>query len=90
MSHSPKVLPWKDFVYLLLVLLCIAGALLALFTFVATTEVDEAMGVSLFLIAAGLLMGGYMVGLMILALVGITAISVRTGKLNDQSHKQSA
>jgi len=90
MSHSPKVLPWKDFVYLLLILLCIAGALLALFTFVATTEVDEAMGVSLFLIAAGLLMGGYMVGLMILALVGITAISVRTGKLNDQSHKQSA
>jgi len=91
MSHFPKVLPWKDFLFLLVVLLCIGGALLALFTFVATMEVDEIMGVSLFLIAAGLLIGAYMVGLMVLVVVGLTAISGRSGKLNDQSHvKQSA
>ena len=91
MSHFPKVLPWKDFLFLLVVLLCIGGALLALFTFVATTKVDEAMGVNLFLIVAGLLVGGYMVGLMVLALVGITALMGRMGKLNDQGQlKRSA
>jgi hypothetical protein len=81
-TNSAQILPRKDFAYLLLFLVCITGALLALFRFLATAEVSEAMGVSLFLIAAVLLVGGYMVGLMVLALGGIAVLRGRLGKLN--------
>jgi LytS/YehU family sensor histidine kinase len=79
MSRFFKNLQRKEFGYLLLVLVCIAGSLFAIFTFLATTEFDEATGVILFLVTAGLLVAGYWVGLMIVAVVGITAIAKPVG-----------
>ena len=75
----------KELGYLLLVLLLILGSLFALFTFIATTPVNEAMGISLFVAATILLIGGYMVGLMVLALLGITLLAERSGKITPQN-----
>jgi ABC-type multidrug transport system permease subunit len=83
-SHFPGGFPKKEFVYLLLVLAAIAGALFMIFTFLAMVEVSEAMGVALFLVVVGLLIGGYMVGLMVLALVAFTLPTRRIGMAGEQ------
>ena len=70
----------KEFAYLLIALACIAGSLVAVFTFLGTAEFDEATGVILFLVVAGLLVAGYWVGLMIVAVLGIVAIAKPVGK----------
>jgi hypothetical protein len=59
----------RDLVYLLLALAAIAGSLFSVFTLLATTQIDEALAVVLFLVAGCLLLAGYMVGLMILGIV---------------------
>ena len=59
----------SDLVYLVIVLAAIAGSLFTVFTFLATTQVGETLALVLFLAVGGLLVMGYMVGLMILGLV---------------------
>jgi VIT1/CCC1 family predicted Fe2+/Mn2+ transporter len=59
----------NDMVYLVVILAAIAGSLFTVFTFLATMEVGEALAVVLFLAVSGLLVTGYMVGLIILGLV---------------------
>ena len=80
---SYRILAQKGFVYLVLVLLLVLGSLFTLFTFVATSTVSEALGVILFVVAAGLLIGAYMVGLMVLAFVGMVFLTGRTDKGNN-------
>ena len=77
-TPSYRVLAQNGFVYLVLVLLLILGSLFALFTFLATTTMSEALGVILFVVVAGLLIGAYMVGLMVLAFVGMVFLAGRT------------
>jgi ABC-type multidrug transport system permease subunit len=89
MTISLRALYKKEFGYLLLVLAAIAGSLFVIFTFLATVEVSEAMGVVLFLVVAGLLMGGYMAGLMILAWVVFTLPARRMGKPTEQQQTKS-
>lgn len=84
MSHFPKGFPKKEFVYLLLVLAVVAGALLMIFTLLATVEVSEAMGFVLFLVVAALLIGGYMVGLIVLALLAFTVPTMRIANRSQQ------
>jgi len=79
-TPSYRVLAQNGFVYLVLVLLLILGSLFALFTFLATTTMSEALGVILFVVVAGLLIGAYMVGLMVLAFVGMVFLAGRTDK----------
>ena len=84
MSHPFRDLRKKEFAYLLLVLAAIAGSLFMIFTFLATVEVSEAIGVVLFLVVAGLLMGGYMVGLMVIAWAAFTLPARRIDKATEQ------
>ena len=84
MSYFPKGFPKKEFVYLLLVLAVVAGALFMIFTFLATVEVSEAMGVVLFLVVAALLIGGYVVGLIFLSLLAFTVPTMRIGRRSEQ------
>ena len=65
----------KDLAYLVLVLVVIAGSLFAVFTFLATMEFGEILGVGMFLLASLLLMGGYIVALMLLAIIGFAALT---------------
>jgi hypothetical protein len=88
-SHYLGGLRKKEFGYLLLVLAAIAGSLFMIFTFLATAEVSEATGVVLFLVVAGLLMGGYMAGLMVLAWVAFTLPTKRMGKPTEQQPTKS-
>jgi VIT1/CCC1 family predicted Fe2+/Mn2+ transporter len=83
-SHFPKGFPKKEFVYLLLVLALVAGALFMIFTFLATVEVSEAMGVVLFLVVAALLIGGYVVGLIVLVLLAFTVPTMRIARRSEQ------
>ena len=89
MSHFPKGFPKKEFVYLLAVLALVAGALFMIFTLLATVEISEAMGVVLFLVVAALLIGGYMVGLIVLALLAFTVPTIRIGKRSEQQQIKS-
>jgi len=65
----------REFVYLVVILACIAGSLFLIFSFLATAEFGEALGASLFLVVTGLLIGGYLVGLMVVALLGIALLT---------------
>jgi hypothetical protein len=64
-------------VYLLLILGAIAGSLFMVFTFLANAEFGEAAGVALFFVVAGLLVAGYMVGLMFLAMIALMMLHKR-------------
>jgi len=64
----------KEFGYLLFILVCVAGSLFGILTFVATTEFDEATGVVLFLVVTGLIIGGYMVGVLVLAFLAVVVL----------------
>jgi len=63
--------------YLLLILVFVAVSLFLVFSFVASAEVDELRGVVLFLVTAGLLVVGYMVGLLFLAVFGAYLLLAR-------------
>jgi hypothetical protein len=67
-------------VYLPLVLVAIAVSLFTIFSLLVTAAVSESLALVLFLIVAGLLIAGYMVGLMVLAFLAIVTISKRGGK----------
>ena len=73
----------KGFVYLLLVLAVVAGSLFTIFSFLATAQVGEAVALVLFLAVAGLLIVGYMVGLMVLGLAMVPA-AMLVGKRRDR------
>jgi hypothetical protein len=88
-SHFPKDFPKKEFVYLLVVLAVVAGALFMIFTFLATVEISEATGVVLFLVVAALLIGGYMVGLIVLALLAFTVPTIRIAKRSEKQQVKS-
>jgi len=68
-SNLPIDASQKGLVCILLVLAVIAGSLFTIFSFVSTAQVDEALDVVLFLTVVGLLVVGYMVGLMFLGLL---------------------
>ncbi len=73
----------KDFGYLLLVLAAIAGLLVAIFSFLATAQFGEMLGLVLFLAVGGLLLAGYGVGLMFLGLA-IVPITERVRMQRDR------
>ena len=83
MSNPRKDVPEKGLVYLLLVLAVIAGALVSIFSFLATAQFDEVLGIVLFLIVAALLIAGYVVGLMVLGLA-IVPLAKLVGRLRDR------
>ena len=74
----------KDLVYLLLVLAAVAGLLFTIFSFLATAEVGETVALILFLVVGGLVIAGYMVGLMVLCFAAI----LRLAKCIDKPSKQ--
>jgi hypothetical protein len=55
-----------------------------IFTYVATMMVSEALGVGLFLVVVGLLIGGYMTGLIVLAFVAIAVLTRHSGVAGEQ------
>ena len=89
MSHFLEGLPKKEFVYLLLVLVAIAGALFTVFTFLATVAVGEVIGAVLFLVVTALLIGGYMVGLMAFALLVFALPWKRVSRSGEKQSTQS-
>ena len=74
----------KDLVYLLLVLAAVAGLLFTIFSFLATAEVGETVALILFLVVGGLVIAGYMVGLMVLCFVAILPLAKRIDKPSKQ------
>ena len=83
MSNPRADVPEKGLVYLLLVLAVIAGALVSIFSFLATAQFGEILGIVLFLTVAALLIAGYMVGLMVLGLA-IVPLAKLVGGLRDR------
>ncbi len=65
----------KQLLVVVLVLAAIAGSLFGIFTFLATMSFGETLGVVLFLMVSALLMAGYMLGFMVLALLTILLLS---------------
>jgi hypothetical protein len=65
--------------YLLFILAFVAVSLFLVFSYVASAEVGEVGGVVLFFVAAGLLIVGYMVGLLFLAVLGVYLLLSRMG-----------
>lgn len=82
-SNSQIDAPKRAIVYLLLALAAIAGSLLATFSFVSTTQVGETLALVLFLAVAGLLIAGYMLGLMVLCFA-IVPLGKLVGRQRDQ------
>ena len=83
MSNSGTNVPEKDLVYLLIVLGVIAGSLFAIFSFLATAQFGEILGLVLIFAVAALLVAGYMVGLMVLGLA-VVPIAKLVGNRRDQ------
>lgn len=69
-------LPKRQVALLLVILTCLAGSLFLVFNFVASVEVGEVSGLGLFLVAAGLLVLAYMVGLIFLTVAGFSLLLV--------------
>jgi type IV secretory pathway VirB6-like protein len=70
----------KDLVYLLLVLAAVAGLLFTIFSFLATADVGETVALILFPVVGGLVIAGYMVGLMVLCFAAILPLAKRIDK----------
>lgn len=83
MSNVPLGPSRKDFLYVLLALAAITGSLVALFSLLATIEVDEMVALVFFLVVGGLLLAGYMVGLLFLGLALVPVVQ-RVRKRRDQ------
>lgn len=81
MSNIPLATSKSQIGYLLIILAFVAVSLFLVFSFVASAEVGEVEGVVLFLVAAGLLVVGYMVGLLFLAVVGVYLLLTRMGRV---------
>ena len=78
----------KGFAYLLLVLAAVAGSLFTIFSFIATTQVGEELALVLFLAVAGLLIVGYMLGLMALGLAIMPVAKLVGGRRDRRSITQ--
>jgi uncharacterized membrane protein len=70
-------------VFPVLILATVAGSLFIIFYFLSTVDVGE-MGIGLFFVVTGLLLVGYMVGLMVVGLVGIIVLADRFARLARQ------
>ena len=78
----------KGLAFPILILAAVAGSLFLIFLLLSSAVVSEAVGIGLFLIVAGLLVVGYMVGLMFVGLVGITVVADRLGRPHGQHSKE--
>ena len=83
MSNSRNDPSRRDFICILILLGAIAGSLVEIFSFIATAEISEALGVVLFLVVGGLVVAGYMTGLMVLGLA-LVPLAKRVSKPRDQ------
>jgi len=79
----------KDFVYLLLVLAAIAALLFSIFSFLATAEMGEALALILFLVVGGLIIVGYMVGLMVLCFAAVRPFAKYIDKTSKQDPRSA-
>ena len=78
----------KGLAFPILILAAVAGSLFLIFSFLSTAVVSEVVGIGLFLVTTGLLIVGYMVGLMFVGLVGITVVAGRVGRPRGEQSKQ--
>jgi hypothetical protein len=77
----------KEFIYLLIVLAFVAGSLFVTFIFLATMQASEGVALLLFLAVAGLMIVGYMAGVLVLAIAALAALTKYVGLLNRQQPK---
>jgi len=75
MSDSFGGLMKRPFILLLVSLAAIVGVLFLILSFVSTTQIGEGMGATLFVVVAGLVFAGYVVGVMVLAFVAILVLT---------------
>ena len=75
MSDSYGGLLKQPFILLLVLLAAIGGGLFLILGFVASTQISEAIGAALFILGAGLVFVGYVVGVMVLAFVAILVLT---------------
>ena len=75
MSDSFGGLMKHPFILLLVSLAAIAGVLFLILSFISTTQIGEGMGAILFVVVAGLVFAGYVVGVMVLAFVAILVLT---------------
>jgi membrane protein implicated in regulation of membrane protease activity len=75
MSNSYGGLLKQPFLLLLVLLAAIGGTLFMILGFVASTQISEGAGMALFLVVAGLVFTGYVVGVIVLAFVAILVLT---------------
>jgi len=75
MSDSCGGLLKQPFLSLLVLLAGIGGSLFLILHFVASSQVSEGGGIALFLVVAGLVFTGYVVGVIVLAFVAILVLT---------------
>ena len=75
MSDSYGGLLKQPFILLLALLAAIGGGLFLILGFVASAQMNEGIGAALFLVVAGLVFVGYVVGVMVLAFVAILVLT---------------
>ena len=75
MSNSYGGLLKRPFLLLLVLLAALAGTLFMILSFVSSTQIGEGVGMGLFLVVAGLVFTGYVVGVIVLAFVAILVLT---------------
>ena len=75
MSNSSGGLFKQPFILLLALLVAIAGTLFTILSFVSTSQISAGVGMGLFLVVAGLVFSGYVVGVIVLAFVAILVLT---------------
>ena len=75
MSNSYGGLFKQPFILLVALLVAIAGTLFTILSFVSTSQISAGVGMGLFLVVAGLVFSGYVVGVIVLAFVAILVLT---------------
>jgi membrane protein implicated in regulation of membrane protease activity len=75
MSDSYAGLLKQPFILLLVLLAAIGGSLFLILSFVSSAQISEGIGAALFVVVAGLVFAGYVVGVMVLAFVVILVLT---------------
>jgi len=75
MSNSYGGLFNQPFILLLVSLAAIAGTLFMILSFVSTTQIGEGFGMGLFIVVAGLVFTGYVVGVMVLSFLAVLVLT---------------
>jgi len=75
MSNSYGGLFKQPFILLVALLVAIAGTLFTILSFVSTSQINAGVGMGLFLVVAGLVFSGYVVGVIVLAFVAILVLT---------------